>query len=86
MEKEIANMKEEFEWVKELLEKSEAHCKEQEEKMLSLEQTKWKLKGDLKLSQESIMDLENDKLQAGRKTQKVWFVVGRRDWLGHLAW
>lgn len=39
--------------------------------MLSLEQRKWKLKGDLKLSQESIMDMENDKLQAGIKTQKV---------------
>lgn len=39
---EKANMKEEFEWVKELLEKSEAHCKELE-KMLSLLQEKNKL-------------------------------------------
>jgi hypothetical protein len=37
---------------------------------MDLERSKRKLEGDLKLAQESIMDLENDKQQADEKIKK----------------
>lgn len=37
---------------------------------MDLERAKRKLEGDLKLAQESIMDLENDKQQSEEKTKK----------------
>lgn len=37
---------------------------------MDLERAKRKLEGDLKLAQESIMDLENDKLQLEEKLKK----------------
>ena len=57
--------------------------------MLSLEQAKWKLEDDLKLTQESIMDLENDKLHLEEKLKKydLWW-VGWTDegiWPGNLG-
>ncbi|KAM7318038.1 hypothetical protein ACRRTK_022775 [Alexandromys fortis] len=52
--------------------------------MLSLEQAKWKLEGDLKLTQESIMDLENDKLHLEEKLKKSgWTDEGI--WPGNLG-
>ena len=47
--------------------------------MLFLEQAKWKPEGDLKLTQESIMDLENDKLHLEEKLKSSAPVVGRTD-------
>uniref|UniRef100_A0AAY5K823 Myosin motor domain-containing protein n=1 Tax=Esox lucius TaxID=8010 RepID=A0AAY5K823_ESOLU len=47
---------------------------EQEKKLrMDLERAKRKLEGDLKLAQESIMDLENDKQQADEKLKKKDF-------------
>lgn len=44
---------------------------EQEKKIrMDLERSKRKLEGDLKLSHETIMDLENDKLQSEEKIKK----------------
>lgn len=44
---------------------------EQEKKLrMDLERAKRKLEGDLKLAQESIMDLENDKQQSDEKLKK----------------
>lgn len=44
---------------------------EQEKKLRAdLERVKRKLEGDLKMSQESIMDLENDKQQVEEKLKK----------------
>lgn len=44
---------------------------EQEKKVrMDLERTKRKLDGDLKLAQESIMDLENEKQQLDEKLKK----------------
>lgn len=42
---------------------------------MDLERAKRKLEGDLKLTQESIMDLENDKLQLEEKLKKyaLWW-------------
>lgn len=37
---------------------------------MDLERAKRKLEGDLKLTQESIMDLDNDKLQLEEKLKK----------------
>ena len=37
---------------------------------MDLERAKRKLEGDLKLSQESVMDLENDKQQTDEKLKK----------------
>lgn len=37
---------------------------------MDLERAKRKLEGDLKLAQESIMDLENDKQQSDEKMKK----------------
>lgn len=37
---------------------------------MDLERTKRKLEGDLKITQESVMDLENDKQQAEEKFKK----------------
>ena len=46
-------------------------CLEQEKKLRAdLERAKRKLEGDLKLCQESIMDLENNKQQVEEKLQK----------------
>lgn len=46
-------------------------CLEQERKLRAdLERAKRKLEGDLKMSQESIMDLENDRQQAEEKFKK----------------
>lgn len=46
-------------------------CLEQERKLRAdLERMKRKLEGDLKLSQESIVDLENDKHQVEEKLEK----------------
>jgi len=44
---------------------------EQEKKLrMDLERVKRKLEGDLKLSMESVMDLENDKQQLEEKLKK----------------
>lgn len=44
---------------------------EQEKKLRAdLERSRRKLEGDLKLSQETIMDLENEKLQAEEQLKK----------------
>lgn len=44
---------------------------EQEKKIrMDLERAKRKLEGDLKLAQESLMDLENDKQQLDEKLKK----------------
>lgn len=44
---------------------------EQEKKLrMDLERAKRKLEGDLKLAQESIMDLENDRQQSDEKIKK----------------
>lgn len=45
---------------------------------MDLERAKRKLEGDLKLTQESIMDLENDKLQLEEKLKKYgpWWAGG----------
>jgi len=44
---------------------------EQEKKArMDLERAKRKLEGDLKLSQETVMDLENDNQQSGEKINK----------------
>lgn len=44
---------------------------EQEKKIrMDLERAKRKLEGDLKLAQESLMDLENDKQQSEEKIKK----------------
>ena len=44
---------------------------EQEKKLrMYLERSKRKLKGDLKLAQETVMDLENDKQQSDEKIKK----------------
>ena len=40
---------------------------------MDLERAKRKLEGDLKLAQESIMDLENDKQQSEEKIKKQVF-------------
>lgn len=46
-------------------------CLEQEKKLRAdLERVRRKLEGDLKMCQESIMDLENDKQQAEEKLKK----------------
>ena len=46
-------------------------CLEQEKKLRAdLERAKRNLEGDMKLCQESIMDLENDKQQMEEKLQK----------------
>lgn len=46
-------------------------CLEQEKKLRAdLERAKRKLEGDLKMCQESIMDLENDKQQVEEKLKK----------------
>jgi len=37
---------------------------------MDLERTKRKFEGDLKLAQESVMDLENDKQQSDEKIKK----------------
>ena len=43
---------------------------------MDLERAKRKLEGDLKLAQESIMDLENDKQQSEEKIKKqVFFFI-----------
>lgn len=46
-------------------------CLEQEKKLRAdLERVKRKLEGDLKMAQEAIMDLENDRQQAEEKLKK----------------
>uniref|UniRef100_A0A8C4TSQ1 Myosin heavy chain, fast skeletal muscle n=1 Tax=Erpetoichthys calabaricus TaxID=27687 RepID=A0A8C4TSQ1_ERPCA len=51
---------------------------EQEKKLrMDLERAKRKLEGDLKLSQESVMDLENDKQQADEKLKKKDFEISQ---------
>uniref|UniRef100_A0A669CUD7 Myosin heavy chain, fast skeletal muscle n=1 Tax=Oreochromis niloticus TaxID=8128 RepID=A0A669CUD7_ORENI len=51
---------------------------EQEKKLrMDLERAKRKLEGDLKLAQESIMDLENDKQQSDEKIKKKDFEISQ---------
>uniref|UniRef100_A0A3Q4H0T1 Myosin-7B n=1 Tax=Neolamprologus brichardi TaxID=32507 RepID=A0A3Q4H0T1_NEOBR len=51
---------------------------EQEKKLrMDLERVKRKLEGDLKLAQESIMDLENDKQQSDEKIKKKDFEISQ---------
>uniref|UniRef100_A0A3Q4HN76 Myosin heavy chain, fast skeletal muscle-like n=1 Tax=Neolamprologus brichardi TaxID=32507 RepID=A0A3Q4HN76_NEOBR len=95
-EKELQNMKENYEKMQTDLATALAKKKELEEKMVSLLQEKndlqlqvaavsnkgeekihRKLEGDLKLAQESIMDLENDKQQSDEKIKKKDFEISQ---------
>ncbi|KAM6325747.1 LOW QUALITY PROTEIN: myosin-7-like [Alca torda] len=52
---------------------------EQEKKIRMAEQAKRKLEGDLKLTQENIMDLENDKQQLEEKLKKKEFEIHQQN-------
>ncbi len=43
---------------------------------MDLERAKRKLEGDLKLTQESVMDLENDKQQLEERIKSVFYIAG----------